>query len=43
MTPELLMEMTWQSAWMRPRPATLSAFSQPIEMRVNDLIAGVKS
>lgn len=24
-------------------PATLSAFSQPIEMRVNDLIAGVKS
>lgn len=24
-------------------PATLNAFSQPIEMRVNDLIAGVKS
>lgn len=24
-------------------PATISAFSQPIEMRVNDLVAGVKS
>ncbi len=42
MTPEkLVAEM---SAKLEPRvPATIHSFSQPIEMRVNDLIAGVKS
>lgn len=41
MTPEKLAEEL--SAKLEARvPATLSAFSQPIEMRVNDLIAGAK-
>jgi cobalt-zinc-cadmium resistance protein CzcA len=42
LTPEALVEQMDQK--LGPRvPATLHAFSQPIEMRVNDLIAGVKS
>lgn len=41
MTPEKLAEEL--SAKLEKRvPATLHAFSQPIEMRVNDLVAGVK-
>lgn len=41
MTPDKLAEEL--AAKLESRvPATLSAFSQPIEMRVNDLIAGVK-
>jgi cobalt-zinc-cadmium resistance protein CzcA len=42
MTPELLMEDLAKRV-DAATPATLSAFSQPIEMRVNDLVAGVKS
>jgi len=42
MTPErLVVEMEQHLA--KRIPATLNGFSQPIEMRVNDLIAGVKS
>jgi cobalt-zinc-cadmium resistance protein CzcA len=42
LTPEALVEEL--SARVDKRvPATINAFSQPIEMRVNDLIAGVKS
>jgi cobalt-zinc-cadmium resistance protein CzcA len=42
LTPERLVEEL--SARLDERvPATIHAFSQPIEMRVNDLIAGVKS
>lgn len=42
LTPEGLVEE--MDGKLGPRvPATLHAFSQPIEMRVNDLIAGVKS
>ncbi|MBI2394583.1 MAG: efflux RND transporter permease subunit, partial [Deltaproteobacteria bacterium] len=42
LTPESLIEEMDKK--LGPRvPATLHAFSQPIEMRVNDLIAGVKS
>jgi len=41
MTPELLAQELADKLDKRV-PATLSAFSQPIEMRVNDLIAGVK-
>lgn len=41
MTPEKLAEEL--SAKLEQRvPATLHAFSQPIEMRVNDLVAGIK-
>jgi cobalt-zinc-cadmium resistance protein CzcA len=41
MTPEKLAEEL--SAKLDARvPATLSAFSQPIEMRVNDIVAGIK-
>ncbi len=41
MTPEKLAEEL--SAKLEERvPATLHAFSQPIEMRVNDLVAGIK-
>lgn len=41
MTPEKLAEEL--SAKLEARvPATLHAFSQPIEMRVNDLVAGIK-
>lgn len=41
MTPETLAEELAEKLEKRV-PATLSAFSQPIEMRVNDLVAGVK-
>lgn len=41
MTPEKLAEELSEKLEKRV-PATLSAFSQPIEMRVNDLVAGVK-
>ncbi|HKQ70661.1 MAG TPA: CusA/CzcA family heavy metal efflux RND transporter, partial [Polyangiaceae bacterium] len=42
MTPEKLVDDL--AARLEGRvPATINAFSQPIEMRVNDLIAGVKS
>jgi cobalt-zinc-cadmium resistance protein CzcA len=42
MTPEMLVDEL--SARLEQRvPATIHSFSQPIEMRVNDLIAGVKS
>ncbi|MBX3185771.1 MAG: efflux RND transporter permease subunit [Labilithrix sp.] len=41
MTPEKLAEELSSKLEQRV-PATLHAFSQPIEMRVNDLIAGVK-
>lgn len=41
MTPEKLAEELSEKLEQRV-PATLHAFSQPIEMRVNDLIAGVK-
>jgi len=42
LTPEKLVEEMDKKLEGRV-PATLNAFSQPIEMRVNDLIAGVKS
>ncbi len=42
LTPEALMtELSERAA--RRVPATINAFSQPIEMRVNDLVAGVRS
>jgi len=41
-TPESLMSELSEVVNRRV-PATLNAFSQPIEMRVNDLVAGVKS
>ena len=41
-TPESLMEQLSSEVSARV-PATMNAFSQPIEMRVNDLVAGVKS
>jgi heavy metal efflux system protein len=41
MTPEKLAEELDEKLTARV-PATLHAFSQPIEMRVNDLVAGVK-
>ena len=42
MTREALVE-EMAAALERRVPATLHAFSQPIEMRVNDIVAGVKS
>jgi cobalt-zinc-cadmium resistance protein CzcA len=42
LTPESLMAEL-SDVVNRRVPATLNAFSQPIEMRVNDLVAGVKS
>ena len=42
MTPERLMSELSTKAAQRV-PATINAFSQPIEMRVNDLVSGVKS
>jgi cobalt-zinc-cadmium resistance protein CzcA len=42
LTPDALAEELSQNLDVAV-PATLAAFSQPIEMRVNDLIAGVKS
>lgn len=42
LTPESLMTELSETVNSRV-PATLNAFSQPIEMRVNDLVAGVKS
>jgi len=41
-TPESLMAELSAKASQRV-PATINAFSQPIEMRVNDLVSGVKS
>jgi cobalt-zinc-cadmium resistance protein CzcA len=41
-TPEGLMEQLTRQVDSRV-PATINAFSQPIEMRINDLIAGVRS
>ncbi len=42
MTPEALVSELSQRINARV-PATVNAFSQPIEMRINDLVAGVKS
>lgn len=42
LTPESLMEELTRKVDSRV-PATINAFSQPIEMRINDLIAGVRS
>ena len=42
LTPEALMDELSTKAGTRV-PGTINAFSQPIEMRVNDLVAGVRS
>lgn len=42
LTPDKLMDELSRKAASRV-PATVNAFSQPIEMRVNDLVAGVRS